>query len=128
MIEPEKVPPILRDKLPFIPVAAPIKQEKKDDGNTVLIYPKNFTKFERWLHKKLGGPEEIRRPLDDKGTLIWSMCNGKSTFHDICNVLDDKYGVEIEPVTARVWKFLIILRDLGLIYLRDPDVPMDDSE
>ncbi len=121
MIDREKIPEILQEKLDLKPVRAPIKQETNDDGCTVLIYPKGFTRFESWLQRKLGGPKDIRRPLDDKGTIIWGMCDGEHTVLEICEVLDDKYGIEIEPVVARVWKFIAILQNLGLAFLRKPD-------
>ena len=88
-----------------------------NSGNVVLIYPKNFTKFESWLHKKIGGPDMIRRPLDEVGSKIWLMCDGKHNISTICAELDEQYHEEIEPVLDRVVKFLEILLSLNLVRL-----------
>jgi hypothetical protein len=90
---------------------------KKENGLVVIIYKKHFTRFERWLHKYIGGPEYIRRPLDEKGTVIWELCDGKHTVRDICNELDKRFKEEVEPVFPRVQKFLEMLLRLNLIRL-----------
>lgn len=88
----------------------------------VLIYKKDFSKFEKKLHSKIGGPEDIRRPLDDKGSKIWELCDGQHTLKDICDEMDGIYHEDIEPVLDRVWKFLEILLQLNLIRLETEPV------
>ncbi len=92
----------------------PVKWNLENE-RVILVYPKNFTKFEAWLHKRIGGPEEIRRPLDEIGSKIWLMCDGKFTIKDICTELDEQYHEEVEPVLDRVSKFLEILLKQNLI-------------
>jgi hypothetical protein len=83
----------------------------------VLIYPKDFSKLESWLHQRIGGPSSIRRPLDEIGSKIWLMSDGKHTVMDICTVLDEEYREDIEPVLDRVTKFLEVLLRSNLIRL-----------
>lgn len=93
----------------------------EEEEKVVLIYPKNFTRFERFLHKRIGGPDSIKRPLDDKGTYIWKMCDGDHNVHDICKATYSEFKEDIEPVLKRVWGFLEILLKLNLITIEKPD-------
>lgn len=98
----------------------PIRNRVKwvhENERIVLIYPKDFSKFESWLHQRIGGPNSIRRPLDEIGSKIWLMADGKHTVMDICTILDDEYREDIEPVFDRVRKFLEILLRSNLIRL-----------
>jgi hypothetical protein len=88
-----------------------------EDEKVVLIYPKDFSKIENWLHKRIGGPDMIRRPLDEIGSRIWMMCDGKHTIQEICTELDEIYHEDIEPVLDRVSKFLEILVKSNLIQI-----------
>jgi hypothetical protein len=108
--------PKMQRVLGVYPVHNPVKWVH-EKGRIVLTYKKDFTKFEKKLHNKLGGPEDIRRPLDDKGSKIWELCDGQHTISDICDEMDDIYHEDIEPVLDRVWKFLEILLKLNLIRL-----------
>jgi hypothetical protein len=92
----------------------------EEDDIVVLIYPKNFTRFERFLHRHIGGPENIRRPLDDKGTFIWKMCDGNHNVHEICKDTYGEFKEDIEPVIRRVWGFLETLLKLNLISMDAP--------
>jgi hypothetical protein len=100
----------------------------EEEEKVVLIYPKNFTRFERFLHKRIGGPDSIKRPLDDKGTYIWKMCDGDHNVHDICTATYSEFKEDIEPVLKRVWGFLEILLKLNLITIDKPDKEKKDDD
>jgi hypothetical protein len=104
-----------------------VKWEEKE-GLVVLIYPKNFTRFERFLQKRVGGPKDIRRPLDDKGTFIWEMCDGNHNVHDICSDCHSKFKEDIEPVVRRVWGFLEKLIELNLLTIEKPEKDKKESD
>ena len=97
----------------------PVRNEevnwKEEDEKIVLIYPKNFTRLEKFLHRHLGGPDNIRRPLDKKGAFIWKMCDGDHNVNEICHATYNEFKEDIEPVLKRVWGFLEILHNLNLI-------------
>ncbi len=90
---------------------------KSAEPVAILFYPKTFTRFERILHRYIGGPTLIRRPLDVKGTRIWEMCDGKTDVLHICINVDAKYKEDMEPVIPRVLKFLEMLLKRGLLRL-----------
>lgn len=108
--------PKLKRILNTYPIRNHVKWLKKNE-RVVLIYPKDFTKFENWLHKRIGGPEVIKRPMDEIGSMIWIMCDGKHTVNDICTELDAVYHEDVEPVLDNVSKFLEVLLKSNLIRL-----------
>lgn len=115
--------PKMQRILMVYPVRNPVKWEREGE-RIVLIYKKDFTKFEKSLHKRLGGPDHIRRPLDKHGSKIWELCDGKHTLKEICDEMDALFREDIEPVLDRVWKFLEILLKLNLIRLEmEPVLP-----
>lgn len=115
----------LSPKMKMLLTSIPLRNEDvewiEEDGKIVLVYPKNFTRFERFLHRHIGGPENIRRPLDEKGAFIWRMCDGNHNIHDICKKTYKKFKEDIEPVVKRVWGFLEMLLRLNLIILNAPE-------
>jgi len=98
-----------------IPIRAPVEEEE-ENGLITLIYEKSFTRFERWLQSKIGGPLNIRRKLDKYGTDVWKMCDGEHTVKDIIKFMRNKYREEMEPVEKRVVTFFKILSSRNLVY------------
>ena len=122
----------LNPKMRMMLSAKPIRNEavewEEEEGKVVLIYPKNFTRFEKFLHRHVGGPTDIRRPLDEKGTLIWNMCDGEHNVHEICKETYEEFREDIEPVLRRVWGFLQILHNLNLITFEVPGEKKEGEE
>ncbi|MEE9151624.1 MAG: PqqD family protein [Thermoplasmata archaeon] len=122
----------LNPKMKMLLSSKPERNEEVDwveeNDNIVLVYPKNFTRFEKFLHRHLGGPENIRRPLDDKGTFIWKMCDGGHNVHEICQASHMQFKEDIEPVMRRVVGFLEMLLKLNLITFNVPDRKEQEKE
>ena len=112
--------PKMKKLLLAVPKRLDVRWVREND-KVVIIYKKNFGRVEKFLHKHLGGPEDIRVVLDDKGTAIWEMCDGNTNIKDICTKLDERFKEEIEPVFPRTWKFLEMLMDRNLIRLEVPE-------
>jgi hypothetical protein len=123
----ESLDPKMRMLLSVIPKRNEEVKWVEEEGLIVLIYPKNFTRFEKFLQKHVGGPKDIRRPLDDKGTFIWKMCDGDHSVHEICFDSHNKFKEDIEPVVRRVWGFLEKLIELNLITIEKEDKESDEN-
>lgn len=121
----KKLDPSIQKILNAYPVRNPVRW-KKEHGIVVITYKKNLTRFERRLQQSIGGPEDIRRPMDEKGSVIWELCDGKRTVSDICDIMDTRYREEIEPVFVYVQTVLKILLERNLIHLEKekPDKPL----
>lgn len=117
----ESLDPKMRTLLMCIPKRNEAVEWVEEGEKVVLIYPKNFTRFERFLYKRIGGPDVIRRPMDDMGTYIWKMCDGEHNVHEICRATYSEFKEDIEPVLTRVWGFLETLLKLNLITIEKPE-------
>ena len=84
----------------------------------IITYPKKFGKIEKWLQNRIGGPEEVRRPLDKYSSYIWEICDGVNTVGEIILKFDGKFGEEVAPASERVQIFLKTLLNLNLIVLK----------
>ena len=111
-----------------VPVRVPVKFEEQDDGTVVLVYKKVFTRLEGWIFRRLGGVEDIRRPLDEMGTDIWNLCDGEHNVGEICKIMHDKYGEDLEPVAPRCWTFVKMLSDRNLVLILHKKVPLEKKE
>ena len=89
-----------------------------EDEIVVITYPKKFGKMEKWLQNRIGGPEEVRRPLDKFSSYIWEICDGETTVADVVRKFDEKFGEEVAPASDRVQIFLETLLGLNLIELK----------
>jgi hypothetical protein len=107
--------------LSLYPVRQPVKW-RIEDGMVVISYRKQFTPLEQWLHRKLGGPGAIRRPLDECGTLIWTLCDGRHTLLEICDEVYERYHEKVEPVFKTVITFVERLNATGLLRMEKEKV------
>ena len=89
-----------------------------EDGIVVITYPKKFGKMEKWLQNRIGGPEDIRRPLDKFSSYIWEICDGENTVADVVRKFDEKFREEVAPASDSVQIFLETLLGLNLIELK----------
>lgn len=108
----------------FLALPAPnplVIWEQDDRGLVTLIYRKNFGRFERWLHAKIGGPEDVKRPLDRMGSRMWLLMDGEHTILDICRIMDIEFKEEMAPVLKKVRMFLEQLLILNLVILNPPE-------
>ncbi|MFL2949696.1 MAG: hypothetical protein ACJZ40_04850 [Candidatus Poseidoniaceae archaeon] len=67
----------------------------------VLRIPKRFSRFEKVLARLFKAPREVRRPLDEKNSMLWELANGQRTFEEICDHMNDVFQEEIAPVVDR---------------------------
>ena len=88
-----------------------------ENKKVVIIYPKKFGKIEKWVRDRIGGPKEMRRPLDKFTTFIWEKCDGSHNIAEIISEFDNRFGEEVAPADQRVQKFIKHLLELNLITL-----------
>ena len=88
-----------------------------ENGKITIIYPKKFGRIEQWVKDRIGGSDQVRRPLDKFTTFIWENCNGENNLAEIISKFDRKFGEEVAPADVRVQKFIKQLLELNLITL-----------
>ena len=67
----------------------------------VLRFEKKFGKIERIFAKLMKAPHELRRPLLEKNSVLWELCNGQRTFAQICEHMNSTFHEEVSPVVHR---------------------------
>jgi hypothetical protein len=97
----------------------------KDTGRVVVTHPKAFGRLEGKLARALGAPKEIRRPLDEFGSLIWQLCDGNHTIEEIARAAEERFAERFEPAVPRTLRFVEILaqRRLVLVVRQAEDEP-----
>ncbi len=104
------------DPAGIYPVRSDVRWSKREDL-VVLQYPKNLNRFERFLKRFLGGPDDIKRPLDRVGTMLWLMSDGEHSLLEIYIAEQEAFHERVEPVDKVVGGLLETMLALGLIRL-----------
>lgn len=89
----------------MVPVRS-VNWETNAHGQVILLKPK--FKWD-WLKKHL--LPRMRRPnyrikLDNKGSFIWSQCDGQTTVREMAKKHKEKFGEDVEPLLDRLALFL----------------------
>ena len=99
------------DKIPFVPES--MKWEATDDSVTLFIKNKGImNKIAQKLFKK---PEVTQIHLDETGSIVWQLIDGKSSVYELGSVLKDKLGEKAEPLYERLAKYFMILESYGFV-------------
>ena len=93
--------------------------EELDDGTIDVIIPRYGDNAIGRLLKKVLSNRPLRIHLDDIGTSVWQMCDGRRTVHEIGRSLHDRFGDRIEPVYDRLEEFLKQIKRAGIIDLEN---------
>ena len=82
-----------------------IQAEKTEDGLYVLLKPKYR---HPWMVKhilpRLKSPH-YKIKLDDIGSFIWGLCDGRKTVKEIGGKLKEQFGDKVEPLYERLGAF-----------------------
>jgi hypothetical protein len=90
--------------LDLIPVQN-LKSKKNEDGLCILLKPKfSHPLLIKYLLPRLKSPH-FKVKLDEIGSFIWSLCNGKNTVKDIGLQLKEEFGERVEPLYERLGLF-----------------------
>ena len=94
-----------------------VKPELKHiSGRKVILrIEKRFNRFEKILAKLFRAPREVRRPLDEKNSMLWQLCDGTRKFEEICEILDSLYHEDIAPVIHRTAAGINLLKGKNLM-------------
>ncbi len=95
-------------------------QKDPESGQITLIHPKRFSRVESLVHRFLGGPDVLRRPLDVYGSRLWELCDGRSSLAQIIEMMEAEFHEAIHPVSTRIQRLLERFVRLGFIRLLPP--------
>jgi hypothetical protein len=102
--------------LDMIPVRNCKWTRQKDDKTRVRILKPRFkSQLGARFGKKLSVKESINVNLDDYGTAVWRIIDGKQTVREIADILKTQFGDEVEPLYPRLGEFIRILESNDFI-------------
>ena len=105
--------------LDYIPVQQIEWQENPETSLIIIMKPKFDNKFLRkYFLAQLKSPN-FRVNLDEYGSRVWKLIDGRRTILQIADSLKDMYGESVEPAYERVGNFMRSLENNKFIVYRD---------
>lgn len=94
----------------------PKKTMKWKRGDKVsIVVPRARNIIGKHFIDALGMKQTYRIKLDEYGSAVWKLCDGKRTVVQIGDELQKKYGKSVEPLYERLAIFIGVLKREGLI-------------
>jgi hypothetical protein len=83
-----------------------IEHEIGDDNLVTLLAPRFKSSFLRkWLEPRMKRPY-LKVRLDEIGSAVWLLCDGKRTVKEIAQPLRERFREKIEPCYDRLGQFM----------------------
>ena len=87
---------------------------KRGDKVSIVV-PKVRTLIGKHFCDAFGIKPTYRVKLDEYGSAVWNLCDGKRTVREIGDCLKERFGKKIEPVYERLAFFIGVLKREELI-------------
>ncbi|MEI6091873.1 MAG: PqqD family protein [bacterium] len=95
------------------------EHEINDKGIVVVLIPRFDNHFVgKWLNK-ISSKKEIRTDLDESGSKVWLLIDGKRTVYDIFKVIKSEGILDLEQAQERIVTYLRMLYNNGLIEFKE---------
>jgi len=105
-----------RQALRLYPVRnAVVRFEQRADGVYTLIVPIQPRGIFGWFSRRFELPREHRIELDEIGSAVWALCDGKHAVESIVQRLVQQYTLERREAELALFAFLNTLAQRGFI-------------
>jgi hypothetical protein len=94
---------------------AVVRFEQREDGVYILIVPIQPRGVFGWFSRIFKLPREHRIELDEIGSAVWAMCDGKHAVESIVQRLVQQYTLERREAELSLFAFLNTLARRGFI-------------
>jgi hypothetical protein len=106
---------------------ARVGHEADEGGNVRLLVPRFRARWMQWLQKRLRKPH-IRVSLDEIGSVVWGLIDGRRTVVEIGEELERRFGERIRPTNERLGFFFGMLRRNKFVELDERGAPPEPIE
>lgn len=100
----------------------PVRQEglrwELDDSNRVVLYVHNTGFMKKLTQKLLKKPEYTQVHLDENGSFVWPLIDGKKNIIELGELVKAHFGEKAEPLYPRLAKYFQILESYGFIHYK----------
>lgn len=95
--------------LKYIPIHSEKNKWDINDKGKVTIHMVHNGIYDKIAQKFFGRPEISHIDLDEMGTFIWQLIDGKNDIDDIANAVKVKFGEKAEPLYDRLVHYMKLL-------------------
>jgi len=88
---------------------------RDDDGNVVFTIPRRKTWWANVIARVLRMPDRKKVALDEIGTVVWDMCDGKHTVRSIIERFVQKYKLNRREAEVSMFAYLKELTQRGFV-------------
>ncbi len=92
-----------------------VEEERTDAGEVRLVIPLRGTWWARLLARLFYVPKTRRVVLDEVGSYVWGLCDGRNCVRDIIHALAKRYKLHRKEAEVSVVAYLRQLARRGLI-------------
>ena len=86
-----------------------------DQNGMVTLFIENKGVFNRIAQKLLKKPKISQVHLDENGSFVWPLIDGKTDITDIGKAVEEHFGEKSHPLYERLAKFFQILHSYGFV-------------
>lgn len=104
--------------LDLIPVRTSTMKWHEDENGMIHIMIPRKEVIDRLVRLFKKTPDQMRVDLDEIGSSAWKLMDGEHTIGEICLLMSECYGEEVNPVHERVGTYINILRNNKFITLK----------
>lgn len=97
-----------------VPVRAELRWEPDGEG-LVTLFVENRGTMNTIAQKLFQKPRVSQIHLDELGSFIWQLMDGKSTVAELAAPLKARFGEKAEPLYPRLAKYIEILSSYGFV-------------
>ena len=91
-------------------------------GSLSKLEIENKGAFNTIAQKLFGKPRYTKIHLDDNGTFIWPLIDGRKTVEDIAALVKDEFGEKAEPLYPRIVKYFQIMESYHFVnFINKPE-------
>lgn len=110
-----------KNYLENVPVQKPGLKWSFDENNLVLLHIENKGVFNRIAQKLFKKPKITYIHLDENGSFIWPLIDGKKDLIAIGELVGEHFGEAANPLYERVAQFFQMLYSYGFIEWKKSD-------
>ena len=103
-----------------------LRWENNDDGEVQVFITRQNTWRVRLLSKFFYIPKQRKITLDEVGSVVWQMCNGRNSVGKMIDLLSDEYNLNRKEAEVSLLQYLKTLgqkRFIGFVLETDKKPP-----
>lgn len=104
-----------KNYLDLVPEHNPSMKWHEDRNGRIVLEVENTGAINRIAQEIFHKPRYTKVHLDEMGTFIWPLIDGKRTVADIADMVKEHFGEKAEPLYPRIVKYFQIVESYHFI-------------